>query len=50
LPLDLLQGDSPNPRKKNLIRSYVQKLKEKLEGVHNSVRQYLNTKALQTKI
>jgi len=50
LPLDLLRGSPPERREKNFSEGYVQRLKKKLNDVHNDARQLLNLQSLRSKI
>ena len=45
LPLDLLRGSPPNDGAKKTITNYVYKLREKLEILHQNVRQHLEIKS-----
>ena len=50
LPLDLLRGSPPDCEKVNSIVDYIQKLKRKIEVVHNNARRTLDMRSLQTKM
>lgn len=50
LPLDLLRGSPPERGEEDSSKDYVQKLKKKLNNVHDVARRRLNLQSLRSKI